>query len=142
MKENCWLYKGKCLEEPPEGYYGFVYLITNKLDGRIYIGKKAFSYKKKTKLSKRARKGTRKRVKRETVDSQWISYYGSSLDVKADVKLLGHSNFLREILYLCKNKAQMNYLEAKEQFARDVLLNNSYNKWIGIKAFKSSLLNE
>lgn len=138
--DNCWIYNGECLENPPEGYYGFVYLITNKLDGRIYIGKKAFSYKKKTRLSKKAKKATGKRVKIEQVDSQWMDYYGSSLDVKADVKSLGKGNFTREILYLCKNKAQMNYMEAKEQFARDVLLNNSYNKWIGVKCFKSSLL--
>lgn len=138
--EGCWVYQGKCLEAPPEGYYGFVYLITNILDGRIYVGKKAFSYRKKTKLSKKAKKATGKRVKVEQVDSQWLGYYGSSLDVKADVKTFGEENFTREILYLCKNKAQMNYMEAKEQFARDVLLTNSYNKWIGVKCFKSSLL--
>lgn len=137
---QCWMYQGQCLETPPEGYYGFVYLIRNKLDGRIYVGKKAFSYKKKTKLSKKAKKATGKRVKIEQVDSQWLSYFGSSLDVKADVKKLGEDNFTREILYLCKNKAQMNYLEAQEQFSRKVLLTNSYNKWIGVKCFKSSLL--
>ncbi len=137
---ECWEYRGECLEQPPEGYYGFVYIITNLKDGRIYIGKKAFSYRKKTKLSKRARKTTRKRVSVTRTDSQWQDYYGSSLDIKADVKSLGKANFKREILYLCANKAQLNYMEAKEQFARDVLKTNSYNKWIGVKVFKSSLL--
>jgi len=139
---NCWMYEEKCLEEPPDGYYGFVYCITNMLTGKFYIGKKAFSYRKKTRLSKKARKTTRKRVKVEQTDSQWLDYYGSSLDVKADVKSLGKQHFKREILYLCKNKAQLNYYEAKEQFLRDVLLTtNSYNKWIGVKVWKTSMLN-
>lgn len=142
MTEGCWNYKGKCMETPPEGFYGFVYLVTNKLDGRIYIGKKAFLYKRKTKLSKKAKKATGKRVKVDQVDSAWMNYYGSSEDIKADVLKLGKENFTREILYLCKNKSQMNYMEAKEQFARDVLLDNSYNKWIRVRVFKAYLLKD
>ncbi len=140
---NCWLdNKGKCVNKQPLGYYGFVYLITNLNNGRIYVGKKAFMYKKKTKLSKKAKKATGKRIKVEEVDSQWLNYFGSSIDLKADVSLLGPLAFKREILHLCKNKAQMNYLEAKEQFAREVLEmgDKSYNKWIGIKSFKSQYI--
>lgn len=141
--KDCWLdQNNKCITKPPKGHYGFVYMITNVLDGRIYIGKKAFSYKKKTSLSKKARKTTRKRVKIEQVDSQWLSYYGSSIDLKADVKKLGSQNFTRRILHLCESKTQMNYLEAKEQFAHEVLEigEKSYNKWIGIKSFKSKFI--
>lgn len=137
---NCWLdSKGKCVNKQPIGFYGFVYLITNLNNGRIYVGKKAFMYKKKTKLSKKAKKVTGKRIKVEEVDSQWLNYFGSSIELKADVSLLGPSSFKREILHLCKNKTQMNYLEAKEQFTRGVLEmgDKSYNKWIGIKSFKS-----
>ncbi len=143
--KNCWLAPdGKCLKKPPEGYYGFVYLITNTVDGRIYIGKKAFSYKRKTKLSKKAKKATGKRVSVKQVDSQWLSYFGSSLDIKEDVKKLGPENFQRTILHFCTNKAQMNYMEAKEQFARRVLEigEKSYNKWIGIKCFKSKMITD
>lgn len=32
---ECWYKDGKCLEEIPEGVFGFVYRITNTLDGRI-----------------------------------------------------------------------------------------------------------
>lgn len=87
----CWKYKSKCLKVPPEGYYGFVYLITNLVSGRIYVGKKAFSYKKKTRLSKRAKKstGSTKRIKIESIDSQWLNYFGSSEELKLDVKTIG-----------------------------------------------------
>lgn len=140
---NCWLdEKGKCVKTQPLNCYGFVYLITNLNNGRIYVGKKAFMYKKKTRLSKKAKKATGKRIKVEQVDSQWLNYFGSSIDLKADVSLLGPSSFKREILHICKNKAQMSYLEAKEQFARGVLEmgDKSYNKWIGIKSFKSQYI--
>lgn len=140
---NCWFdKKGDCVKTQPKDYYGFVYLITNINNGKIYIGKKAFQYKKKTKLSKKVKKATGKRVKVEQIDSQWLNYFGSSIDLKADVSLLGKDVFKREILYLCKNKHQMNYMEAKEQFAQGVLEmgDKSYNKWIGIKSFKSQYI--
>ncbi len=140
---NCWIdQSGKCVNKQPDNIYGFVYLITNLNNGRIYVGKKAFLYNKKTRLSKKAKKVTGKRVKREQIDSQWLKYFGSSIDLKADVALLGEGSFKREILHLCKNKAQMNYMEAKEQFQRGVLEmgDKSYNKWIGIKAFKSQFI--
>ena len=47
VEENCWIYKNKCLENPPEGYYGYSYLITDILNKKIYVGKKAFTHKKK-----------------------------------------------------------------------------------------------
>ena len=34
--------------------------------------------------------------------------------------------FHREILHLCKTKGECAYMEAKEQFARDVLINDKY----------------
>lgn len=140
---NCWLDKdGKCMKIQPEGYYGFVYLITNTTNGRMYIGKKAFSYRKKSKLSAKAKKATGKRIQVQQIDSQWLKYFGSSIELKDDIKRLGEELFKREILHLCKNKSQMGYLEAKEQFLREVLEKvDSYNKWIGIKAFKTKLLN-
>jgi hypothetical protein len=55
-----------------------------------------------------------------------MDYYGSSDEVKALVETLGASNFHREILHLCMSKGEMSYLEAKEQFDRDVLLSSEY----------------
>jgi hypothetical protein len=142
---NCWLLKGKCLERQPQDYYGFVYRITvsNSDDlpvdmrGKIYIGKKAFSYKKKIRLSKRRRKETGKRIERSFVDSKWLSYYGSNRQLMEDVKNFGEKYFKREILHLCFNKAQLSYYEVKEQMAHNVLSCNSYNGWISCKIFKN-----
>ena len=52
-----WYYKGKPLEEIPEKTIGFVYCITNKLDGRCYFGKKLFWFSK-TKQVKGKKKKT------------------------------------------------------------------------------------
>lgn len=145
---NCWLLKGKCLKRQPLEYYGFVYRITvsnsddlpQEMRGKIYIGKKAFVYKKKTRLSKKRRLETGKRVERSFVDSKWLSYFGSNKQLMMDVKNFGEKYFKREILHLCFNKAQLSYYEVKEQIAHDVLTCNSYNGWISCKIFKNRFI--
>lgn len=137
---SCWIYDNKCLEAiPGEGWFGFIYLITNLVDGRIYVGKKQFTHRKKSKLSKKARKGTRKRVKVEQVDSQWLKYWSSSKELQEDVKTLGEDKFKREILAFCTSKAEMSYFEGKFQYEFRVLRVPSYNKWIMIRVFKNNL---
>ena len=95
-----------------------MYLITNNLTGRKYIGKKLFWFRK-TKVVK----GKKKRLK---VESDWKDYWSSSDEVKADVKSIGEINFTREILHICQNKGSCNYLEAKEQMLRGALESNLY----------------
>ena len=46
-----WLYEGEPFSEPGE-HYGFVYIITNKLDGKKYIGKKFFWSLKRKQVNK------------------------------------------------------------------------------------------
>src|SRR4051812_26598004 len=74
--EQCWRYRGKCLYEPPEGYFGFIYQITDDV-GRIYIGKKFFTHSKTRKLTKKERVGTRKRIEKVFFDSDWLDYWSS-----------------------------------------------------------------
>lgn len=145
LVNNCWLLKGKCLKKQPLEYYGFVYRITvadsddlpKEMRGRIYIGKKQFQYNRKTRLSKKKRKETGKRVKRTLVDSKWLGYYGSNKQLLEDIKSFGEKYFKREILHLCYNKAQLSYYEIKEQIGHNVLSCNSYNGWISCKIFKN-----
>jgi hypothetical protein len=136
-----WYYKDKDFTENDIGdNYGFVYIITNLISGKKYVGKKFF-YSSKTKVVK----GKKKRYK---TFSDWQTYYGSNTELQNDVRIHGESSFSREIIHLCKTKGVCGYLEAKEQFDRGVLESNDYyNTWImvrvrqsHIKAFNERLL--
>lgn len=116
-----WMYQQRKVEELPEDVVGFVYQITNRTNGRMYIGKKLARFKR----SRPPLKG-RKNKRRFSVDSDWRDYYGSSDELTADVMRLGKDNFTREILFYCKSKAELSYVEAREQFARKVLESNDY----------------
>jgi len=97
-------------------YHGFVYVITNKETGRMYIGKKFFwSLRTKPPL-----KGKKRRRKVKT-ESDWKEYYGSCEELLIDISLLGKDSFSREILSLHITRADTNYSEVKEQFRRNVL---------------------
>jgi hypothetical protein len=133
-----WLYNNQEIIEIPEGYIGFVYLITNLQTGQKYIGKKLAQFKK----TRPPLKG-KKLKRRSTVESDWREYWGSSDKLNADVEALGTANFTREILYLCKSKAEMSYLEAREQFERRVLESDEYyNGIINVRVGDSNILRQ
>lgn len=117
-----WYYKGEeFTSEMIEDYVGFVYLITDKSNDKKYVGKKLLTSKRK--LPPLKGKTRRRTVVKET---DWQKYYGSSEEVKLMVEEKGADNFYREILYLCKSKGELGYLEAKYQFEHDVLLRDDY----------------
>ena len=116
-----WIYNGKDITSLPQEVVGFVYEITNTTNGRKYIGKKLARFKR----SRPPLKG-RKNKRRYKVNSDWKDYYGSSDDLTIDVNRLGKDKFKREILFFCKSKAELSYIEAREQFARKVLESNDY----------------
>lgn len=120
-----WTYRNKSFTEEELGdYKAFVYLITNISSGRKYIGKKKLFFKKT--------KTVNKKKKKFLAQSDWQDYFGSSVDLKADVAELGKDNFTREILHLCKSPAESSYLELKEQIVREALLRDEYyNNFVG-----------
>ena len=133
MEQLNWVYKNKDFTEDMIGdNYGFVYVITNLITNKKYIGKKFF-YSSKTKQVK----GKKKKIK---VPSDWQTYYGSNEDLKKDVIMHGKESFRREIVHLCKSKGVCGYLEAKEQFINGALESeNYYNSWIMVRVRKSHI---
>lgn len=123
---------------------GFVYLITNTVSGRKYIGKKLAKFSKTTQKTVKLKNGTKKKKKiRSKVDSDWRDYYGSSPELSKDVEALGADKFTREILYYCKSKAECSYVEAREQFTRKVLESTDYyNGHIQVRVHGSHILNK
>ena len=122
-----WTYQSQIIETLPEDCIGFVYLITNTISGRMYIGKKLAKFSKTTYKTVKLKNGTKKKKRiRSKIDSDWREYYGSSPALTEDVTQLGTENFTREILYYCSSKAECSYIEAREQFSRRVLESNDY----------------
>jgi hypothetical protein len=122
-----WYYKDIEVTELPDTCVGFVYLITNLTNDRKYIGKKLAKFSKTKIKTITLKSGEKKKKKiKSKVDSDWLEYYGSSIELSLDVSTLGQDKFKREILYFCSSKAASSYLEAKEQMLRNVLESNDY----------------
>ena len=134
--DHPWTYLGKTFEsEDINNYYGFIYRITNTTNGHDYIGRKYF-----TTIKKRPPLKGKKNKRRETVETDWKDYWGSSARLVEDLTKLGKDKFTREIIHLCKSRGETNYMEAYYQFKEGVLLNeNNYNGIIQIKLGKGSV---
>jgi hypothetical protein len=110
--ENPWKYGSRDFDSDDIGeYFGFVYLISNKVNQRKYVGRKYF-------WSYRTPPGKKRKVKQE---SDWKKYYGSCPELKEDIKKYAKENFSREILSLHKTKGQCNYEETRQLFNHNVL---------------------
>ena len=111
--ENPWHYKGTAFTSDDIGnFFGYVYRITNIQNGRQYIGRKYFYQKRKPKGGKR----------RITSESDWKRYYGSSDELKQDVREYGKDKFRREIISLHETLGKVNYEETKQLFLHNVLM--------------------
>ena len=137
-----WTYQGSVVNTLPEDCVGFVYIITNVLSGRKYIGKKLAKFSKTTYKTVKLKNGKKKKQKiRTKIDSDWQEYYGSSPNLTKDIDTLGKENFTREILHYCTSKAQTSYIEAKEQFSRQVLESEEYyNGHIQVRVHGSHII--
>jgi len=110
--ENPWSYNGILfVSDNINDYFGFVYLIENKLNGRKYIGRKYL-------WQFRTPKGKKRKVKSE---SNWKEYYGSCPELTEDVIKFGRENFSRTILSLHKTKGKTNFEETRQLFVNGVL---------------------
>ena len=105
----------------PENPFGMVYVITNIIDNKKYIGKKQILTKKR----KPPLKG-KKRKRVSIVETDWKTYTSSSTELNEDIKKRGKENFKFEIIRFCNSKSEMAYFEAKEQFDKDALIKEEY----------------
>ena len=135
-----WTYQNIIVEELPE-CVGFVYLITNKANSRMYVGKKLSKFSKTSYKMVTLKNGTKKRKKiKSKIDSDWLDYYGSSEELNKDIQSLGKESFTREILFFCQSKAECSYIETREQFARRVLESDDfYNGQISVRVHGSHI---
>jgi len=142
VKKNDWSYQGTIVESLPEDCVGFVYLITNTISGKKYIGKKLAKFAKTTYKVVKLKNGTKKKKKiRSKVDSDWRDNYGSNDKLNEDVTSIGKEKFTREILFYCNSKAQCSYIEAREQFNHRVLESNDYyNGQISVRVHGSHII--
>lgn len=102
-----------------ENNLGMVYQITDIKTGEYYIGQKKFWVNKKYPPLKGY-----KRNRRKWVESDWRTYNSSSNVLQDRIRRHGTRRFRFDVLWVCKNKAEMNYLELREQVTRDVLLDS------------------
>jgi hypothetical protein len=137
-----WTYQNILVDTLPEDCVGFVYIITNTISGRKYIGKKLAKFSKTSYKTVTLKNGNKKKKKiRSKIDSDWREYYGSSPELTKDVTELGTDKFTREILYYCSSKAECSYIEAREQFSRRVLESKDYyNGHIQVRVHGSHII--
>lgn len=137
-----WYYQGNEIIELPDDCVGFVYIITNTVSGRMYIGKKLAKFSKTTYKIVKLKNGTKKKKRiKGKIESDWRDYYGSNDQLNKDVDTLGKENFTREILYYCKSKSECSYIEAREQFSRRVLESvEYYNGQISVRVHGSHII--
>ena len=111
----------KVYEAIPENAFGFIYEITNTINGKKYIGKKQMTRK----IRRKPLKG-KKRKRIDHIESDWKTYTGSSDALNLDISTLGINKFIFKILKFCNSKFELSYFEAKMQFEKDVLLSEDY----------------
>lgn len=101
--------------------YGFVYLITNTVSNKKYIGKKQMQTVKKLKPLK-----GKKNKRHFVIETDWKEYMSSSNELLSDIEKFGKDKFRFQILRFCDSKSELAYFEAKEQFDREVLMSDDY----------------
>ncbi len=130
-----WIYKGASIDSIDifNNAVGFVYIITNNITGKKYIGKKNFWVT----IIRKPLKGQKKK-RREKKESDWRDYYGSCIELLNDLELHGPNIFKREILEVFFSKGDLSYGELKYQVINNVLHDKTfYNGIIQVRIHKN-----
>ena len=84
----------KVIENP----YGFIYITTNMVNGKRYLGQKRFEFGK-----------------------DWKSYLGSGNALNAAINLYGSENFVKNIVHICYSEEELNNAEFELSVFFDVV---------------------
>ena len=101
--------------------YGFIYIITNLVNNKKYIGKKQIKTVKKLKPLK-----GRKNKRHFDIETDWKFYTSSSNELNKDILDIGKNNFNFEIIRFCESKFELSYYESKYEFDNNVLLREDF----------------
>ena len=102
-----WTFRDDKTRAPqPDEYFGFVYVISNKLTTKQYIGCKQYWQMRKRKRHK---------------PSNWRVYTSSSKDLNEDIDKIGKRRFKFEIIQEYKTKRGLHYYEQFYQMKHHVL---------------------
>jgi hypothetical protein len=104
-------------EFDPLDYYGFVYLVTDVVSGKMYIGKKSMWRTITRKVWKADRSG--KKNSTSLKESDWRTYTTSSQYVNKDI--IGGVQFTFKILSMHTCKGTLSYNEVDRMVKLDVL---------------------
>ena len=101
--------------------FGFIYIISNNIDNKHYIGKKQC----KSRIKRKPLKGKR-RNRIDHKESDWKTYTSSSKELNEAIEKHGKENFTFKIIRTCDSKWALAYYEIKEQIDREVLFKDEY----------------
>ena len=88
--------------------YGFIYITTNLVNGKRYLGQKEFS------------------------QNNWKTYLGSGIAFKRALEKYGEENFSKNIIYICYSEEELNQIEYELSVFFDVVESNDwYNLVLG-----------
>lgn len=121
LTSSNWWFNGKevlSTNDIPATATGFIYLITQKSTGKLYIGRKLL-----TRAASKQIDGKKKKIRKE---SDWLSYWSSSPKIKSWIDESGTDDFTREILAFASTNSQLLYLEECLLYHTDALLNSKY----------------
>lgn len=136
--ESHWIYRNEPLNEVPSNAFGFVYLITSKIDNKKYVGRKYLTKAKTTSKRVSLKSGIKvTKKKKSRVESDWRVYTGSCKPLNESIERLGKENFTFEILCFCETKGQTNFAECWIQMKLNVIIDETfYNDAIGSGQFR------
>lgn len=139
-----WIYNGAPLTEPPDGAWGFLYMV--RWSEGYYIGQKSFWSVRNTKISKKrateiySGRGPKKKKEKVQKESDWRTYKTSSKEVKELVGLRGENAFEWIILDFAVSKTDLTYKETQYILCHDCLKDERcYNNWVTARIHKNNL---